>query len=336
MSSSSLAAERRGRGGGDATAGERPRHESLVLDFLAHLEFDRGLAHNTLASYRVDLLQWGAFLARRRRHAFDARPGDLQDFLAELGAQPATLRRKAAALRAFYRFLRAEDLITDDPTAALRAPRRPRRLPTALRRDEVERLLAAPRGRDPLALRDRALLELLYASGLRASEASALDIGDVDFDEALVRVRGKGGKERLVPVGHAAQTALAAWLRDGRPPLAAKRAGERALFVNARGRRLGRQGVWTVVRRHARAAGLDRRFGPHTLRHTFATHLLAGGCDLRTVQELLGHADVTTTQVYTHLAADRLRDDYFRAHPRATFAAGGVTDGATEEDEEAR
>lgn len=336
MSSSSLAAERRGRAGRDAPAGERPRHESLVLDFLAHLEFDRGLAHNTLASYRVDLLQWGAFLTRRGRHAFEARPGDVQDFLAELGAQPATLRRKAAALRAFYRFLRAEDLIADDPTAALRAPRRPRRLPTALRRDEVERLLAAPRGRDPLALRDRALLELLYASGLRASEASALDTGDVDFDEALVRVRGKGGKERLVPVGRAAQTALAAWLRDGRPPLVAKRAGEQALFVNARGRRLGRQGVWTVVRRHARAAGLERRFGPHTLRHTFATHLLAGGCDLRTVQELLGHADVTTTQVYTHLAADRLRDDYFRAHPRATFPAGGAGSAATEEDEETR
>lgn len=320
---------------------ERPRHERLVLDFLAHLEFDRGLSRNTLAAYRSDLLQWGEFLRERRRHALTARPSDVQDFLAALAAgresgrpapqrqpraagepraRPTTVRRKAAALRAFYRFLRSEGLRSDDPTTALRAPRRPRRAPAVLRRDEVERLLAAPRGSDPLTLRDRALLELLYACGLRASEAAALDLGDIDPQEALVRVRGKGEKERLVPVGRVALSALDLWLSRGRPRLVGA-TNERALFVNARGGRLTRQGVYTIVRRHARTAGLARKLSPHTLRHTFATHLLAGGCDLRTVQELLGHADVTTTQIYTQLAADRLRDDYYRAHPRALHKA---------------
>lgn len=326
---------------------ERPRHERLVLDFLAHLEFDRGLSRNTLDAYRSDLLQWGEFLRERRRHALTARPPDVQDFLASLAAgrepaaaggrgaprasfeqraRPTTVRRKAAALRAFYRFLRSEGWRSDDPTAALRAPRRPRRAPVVLRRDEVERLLAAPRGGDPLALRDRALLELLYACGLRASEAAGLDLADVDPQEALVRVRGKGEKERLVPVGRVALAALDRWLAHGRPRLVGA-SNERALFVNARGGRLTRQGVYAIVRRHARSAGLARKLGPHTLRHTFATHLLAGGCDLRTVQELLGHADVTTTQIYTQLATDRLREDYYRAHPRALReAAAGLPD----------
>jgi integrase/recombinase XerD len=189
-----------------------------------------------------------------------------------------------------------------------------------LSRDEVAQLLEAPRGTEPPALRDRALLELMYACGLRASEAIGLEIGDVDLEAGILRARGKGSKERLVPVGSTASRAVVAYLGRGRPRLAGDRM-EPALFLNHRGGRLTRQGLYKIVQRHARAAGLEGRMSPHTLRHTFATHLLAGGCDLRSLQEMLGHADVATTQIYTHLSADRLKDVYFKAHPRALGAA---------------
>ena len=228
----------------------------------------------------------------------------------------ATLQRKAACLRSFYRHLRREQVIDHDPTADLRAPRKSQRLPQVLSRDEVGRLLAAPRGTDPAALRDRALLELMYACGLRASEAVGLEVRDVDLKAQVLRTRGKGAKERLVPVGREALAAVKVWLARGRPVLVGP--GEEArLFVNRRGTGLTRQGLYKIVQRHARTVGLEGRMSPHTLRHTFATHLLAGGCDLRSVQEMLGHADVATTQIYTHLSADRLKDAYFSAHPRA-------------------
>jgi integrase/recombinase XerD len=298
--------------------------EHLVLDFLAYLEFERGLSRNTLEAYRSDLLQLGTHLKRTGTDAQSAVHTDLADFVADLATgdddrppvSAATLQRKVACLRSFYRHLRRQDLIADDPTVHLRAPKQSRRLPQVLTRDEVAKLLETPRGTEPAALRDRALLELMYACGLRASEAIGLEIGDVDLETGILRARGKGSKERLVPIGSAASRALVAYLSRGRPRLVGDRL-EARLFVNHRGGGLTRQGLYKVVQRHARAAGLDGKMSPHTLRHTFATHLLAGGCDLRSLQEMLGHADIATTQVYTHLSAERLKDVYHEAHPRA-------------------
>jgi integrase/recombinase XerD len=309
--------------------------ERLILDFLAYLDLERGLSRNTLEAYRSDLLQFGEFLDRRGLSALEARHGDLAAFLSELADGPApvaaaTLGRKVACLRSFYRHLRREGAIEHDPTAELRGPRKSQRLPRVLSRDEVARLLRGPKGTDPRALRDRALLETMYACGLRASEAVGLELQDVDLEEGMVRARGKGSKERLVPIGSAAVAALQAYCRRGRPALlaagidrpklvgaAAAGAGGR-LFLNRRGYGLTRQGLYKIVQGHARGAGLQDRMSPHTLRHTFATHLLAGGCDLRSLQEMLGHADLATTQVYTHLSAERLKDAYFSAHPRAS------------------
>jgi integrase/recombinase XerD len=299
--------------------------EHHVLDFLAYLEFERGLSRNTLEAYRSDLLQLGTYLEREDVDVLDAEFSHLAGFLAELAeggedrppVAPATLQRKAACLRSFYRHLRREELLDRDPTADLRAPRKRQRLPHVLGRDEVQRLLAAPHGTDPHALRDRALLEVMYACGLRASEAIDLRTQDIDLQAGVLRARGKGSKERLVPVGSQAVSAVEAWLRRGRPKLVGLR-DEPHLFVNHRGAGLTRQGLYKIVQRHARAAGLEGRMSPHTLRHTFATHLLAGGCDLRSVQEMLGHADVATTQIYTHVSADKLKDVYYAAHPRAS------------------
>jgi integrase/recombinase XerD len=301
------------------------RFEHLVLDFLAYLEFERGLSRNTLEAYRTDLLQFGRFLARRELSALDARPGDVADFLAELAAgdvdrppaSTATIHRKSACLRSFYRHVRREGLLESDPTATLTPPRRSRKLPHVLTRGEIDRLLSQPRGMEPAALRDRALLEVMYACGLRASEAIGLELTDVDLEDRVLRARGKGSKERVVPIGQPAVQALRAYLERGRPGLV-KGAPEAHVFVNFRGGGLTRQGLYKIVRRHAVTAGLADRMSPHTLRHTFATHLLAGGCDLRSVQEMLGHADVSTTQLYTHLSSQRLKDVYFQAHPRAT------------------
>jgi integrase/recombinase XerD len=297
-----------------------------VLDFLAYLEFERGLARNTLEAYRGDLLQFGRFLEERGLSAVDLEARDVSDFLAVLAsgngsgkpASPATVHRKAACLRSFFRHLRREGVRDSDPTATLSPPRRGRKLPQVLTRGEVELLLAQPKGTEPTALRDRALLELMYACGLRASEAIGLEVGDVDLDDRILRARGKGSKERIVPIGGTAVGAVRIYLERGRPALV-KGAAEPHLFVNFRGGALTRQGLYKIVRRHARSAGLEDRLSPHTLRHTFATHLLAGGCDLRSVQEMLGHADVATTQLYTHLSSQRLKDVYFKAHPRATL-----------------
>ena len=298
--------------------------EHQVLDFLAYLEFERGLSRNTLEAYRSDLLQFGAYLRATGGDVLTAQHSELAGFLDTLAAgtddrpaaRPATLQRKAACLRSFYRHLRREGVVSHDPTADLRAPRKSQRLPKVLSRGDVDRLLRAPRGTDPGALRDRALLELMYACGLRASEATDLEVGDVDLEVGVLRARGKGSKERLVPVGREAVSAVRVYLDRGRQVLTAT-TDDRHLFVNRRGNGLTRQGLYKIVQRHARAVGLEDRMSPHTLRHTFATHLLAGGCDLRAVQEMLGHADIATTQIYTHLSAERLKDVYFNAHPRA-------------------
>jgi integrase/recombinase XerD len=306
-----------------------------MLEFLAYLELERGLSRNTLQAYRSDLLQFGEFLHRCDVEPLRAGHGDLAAFLSELATDvapraangendqqertavsAATLRRKAACLRSFYRHLRREGTIAHDPTAELRGPRRTQRLPVALTRGEVTRLLGQPRGTEPLALRDRALLELMYACGLRASEATGMELSDIDLEEGVLRARGKGSKERIVPIGTSAVAATRAYLQRGRPVLVGVQVQSR-LFVNARGGGLTRQGLYKIVQGHASRAGLARKMSPHTLRHTFATHLLAGGCDLRSLQEMLGHSDLATTQVYTHLSAERLKDVYFDAHPRA-------------------
>jgi integrase/recombinase XerD len=313
--------------------------EALILDFLAYLELERGLSRNTLEAYRSDLLQFGAFLDTRGVDVLEATHADLAAFLSGLArgwspgqrrdritprapAAAATIGRKVACLRSFYRYLRREGTIAHDPAAELRGPRKSQRLPRVLSRDEVAHLLAAPRGTGALALRDRALLELMYACGLRVSEAIGLTLADLSEDDGLLRARGKGSKERVVPVGTKALEALRVYLARGRPLLVgrsqASRRGERTLFVNSRGGPLTRQGLYKIIQGHARSAGLEDRMSPHTLRHSFATHLLAGGCDLRSLQEMLGHADLSTTQIYTHLSAERLKDAYFSAHPRAT------------------
>jgi integrase/recombinase XerD len=300
--------------------------EHLMLDFLAYLEFERGLSRNTLEAYRSDLLQYGRFLDSRGGDAVTASTRDVSDFLQALangdatggaGASPATVHRKAACLRSFYRHLRRENVLDKDPTASLTAPRRGQKLPNVLTRGEIARLLEQPKGTEPTALRDRALLELMYACGLRASEAIGLEVRDVDLEAEMLRARGKGSKERVVPIGRKAVESLRIYMERGRPQLV-NGTPEPHLFVNFRGGQLTRQGLYKIVRRHALSAGLADRMSPHTLRHTFATHLLAGGCDLRSVQEMLGHADVSTTQVYTHLSSERLKDVYFKAHPRAT------------------
>jgi integrase/recombinase XerD len=308
------------------------RFEALVLDFIAHLEFERGLARNTLEAYRTDLLQFGAFLAKRGRDAIEVERADVADFLADLatgsppdedgmggrpGCSPATISRKTACLRSFYRHLRREELIADDPTATLTPPAKSRKLPHVLSQAEVGKLLDSARDADPISLRDRALLEIMYGCGLRASEAIGLEIGDVDMRRGFVRPHGKGSKERIVPLGREAARSIDRYLRTGRRELVGERL-ERKLFVNFRGGALTRQGLYKIIQRHAKAAGLEGKMSPHTLRHTFATHLLSNGCDLRSVQEMLGHADVATTQLYTHLSRERIKEVYFKAHPRAT------------------
>jgi integrase/recombinase XerD len=299
--------------------------EQRMLDFLAYLEFERGLSRNTLEAYRSDLLQLGDYLRAHDLDVLSVGHTELAAFLTELavgtdgrpGAAAATLQRKAACIRSFYRYLRREGILDHDPTADLHGPRKTQKLPEVLSRDEVMRLISAPRGNSPTVLRDRALLELMYACGLRASEATGLEIDDVDVGERMLRARGKGSKERIVPIGREAVAALRSYAEHGRPELVGLQ-NERHVFVNSRGGGLTRQGLYKIIKGYAQVAGLDGRVSPHTLRHTFATHVLSGGCDLRVLQEMLGHADVATTQVYTHLSSERLRDVYFQAHPRAS------------------
>jgi integrase/recombinase XerD len=279
---------------------------------------ERGLAPRTVEAYRHDLADFERFLrARGLRRPAEVTRAVVTLYLVALrrrGRAPATVKRRVAAIRALFRHLVREQVVAVDPTVDLGAPRLPRRLPRVLTVQEVEALLAAPDPSTPEGLRDRAMLELLYASGLRVSELVGLNLGDVDLAAELVRCVGKGGKDRVVPVGSRAIAALLDYQRQGRPVLAGRR-GLQALFISRRGR-LTRQGCWKLLRAHARRAGITTPLTPHVLRHSFATHLLEGGADLRAVQEMLGHASVSTTQIYTHLARDRLRAVYMQAHPR--------------------
>ncbi|TIC79628.1 site-specific tyrosine recombinase XerD [Nocardioides sp. GY 10113] len=311
--------------------------DRAVRTYLDHLGVEKGLAANTLVSYRRDLRRYCAFLERAGIEDLDAiTPATVTEFLIRLregdaehpplGA--ASAARAVVAVRGFHKFAVADGLATADPAAGVKPPTPAKRLPKALPLSDVEALLEAAGADDtPLALRDRALLEVLYGTGARISEVVGLDVDDVsavldpiraaEQEDAVVLLRGKGGKERLVPLGSYAREALSSYLVRGRPALTGAGAGGGALFLNARGGRLSRQSAWAVLVRAAERAGITQDVSPHTLRHSFATHLLDGGADVRVVQELLGHASVTTTQIYTLVTVDNLREVFATAHPRA-------------------
>ncbi|MBE3582088.1 MAG: site-specific tyrosine recombinase XerD [Thermoanaerobacteraceae bacterium] len=294
--------------------------QQLLDDFLYYLAVERGLAENTLASYHSDLEQYLNYLAEAKVTSLeDAGRGLIVAYLVRLqqqGRSPATICRHLAALRSFYQFLVREGVLASDPTATMESPRQARKLPRVLTVEEVELLLNQPRTKTPAGLRDKAMLELLYASGLRVSELVSLNVDQVNLQEAYVRCVGKGARERVVPIGPVACFYLKAYLEHGRGRLLKGRK-ETALFINQQGKRLSRQGCWKIIKAYARAAGLPRNITPHTLRHSFATHLLENGADLRSVQELLGHADISTTQIYTHLTQKKIREIYNHTHPRA-------------------
>lgn len=306
--------------------GVRPDGLDGPIDaYLAHLLAERGLARTTVDAYASDLADFAAFAARRGVRAPAAlRRSIITLYLLALrrrGLADSSVARRLASIRGLTAYLLREGLIADDPAQDIGTGRPGRRLPGILSVEEVERLLAQPRGDGPLAVRDRAILELLYAAGLRVSELVALDVGDVHLSVEYVRCVGKGAKERIVPIGAAAVRALQRYLAHARPALVGRRPTA-ALFVSRRGGRLTRQSVWEMLRTNARSAGLRASIHPHTLRHSFATHLLDGGADLRAVQEMLGHASVVTTQLYTHLTRSRLREVYRRAHPRDRMVVG--------------
>ncbi len=295
--------------------------------YLDHLVVERGLAINTVTSYRRDLRRYAAFLGNRGIDRVDVvAPVDVAEFLMRLREGDAdhlalsagSAARTVVAVRGFHTFMLREGLCTNDPAAEVKPPAPPRRLPKALPLSDVEAILsAASAGGTTLAQRDAALLEFLYGTGARISEAVGLDVDDLDLEQGAVRLLGKGSKERIVPVGSYAKAACASYLTRSRPALAASGKAGPAVFLNARGGRLSRQSAWAVLARAAERAGVSTAVSPHTLRHSFATHLLDGGADIRVVQELLGHASVTTTQVYTLVTVERLREVYATAHPRA-------------------
>jgi integrase/recombinase XerD len=301
--------------------------DAAARAYLHHLAVERGSAANTLDAYRRDLQRYLEHLTATGLDDLGAvREADVSGFVAALRSGPAPLAassasRALAAVRGLHRFAALDGLVADDVARDVTPPDRPVRLPRTLDVDEVEQLLAGVVGDGPVALRDRALLELLYSTGARISEAVGLDADDLDEPARTVLLRGKGGKDRIVPIGRPALAALDAYRVRARPALAARGAGTAALLLNARGARLSRQSAWHVLRAAADAAGLAAVVSPHTLRHCFATHLLAGGADVRTVQELLGHASVSTTQVYTHVTVDALREVHATTHPRALAAS---------------
>jgi len=316
---------------GAARDDERTALHEALDGYLAHLTVERGLAANTLGAYRRDLTRYVDFLVSQgRARPQDVTERDVEDFVLAVrtGADDrarlvaSSSARAVVAIRGWHRFLVLEGVTTGDAAHDVRPPAQPKRLPKAISVDDVARLLeAASLGEGPVPLRDRALLELLYSTGARISEAVGVDVDDLDRTpgQGAVRLFGKGSKERVVPVGSYALEALDAYLVRGRPALAGAGRGTPAVFLNTRGARLSRQSAWAVLRTAAERSGIAAadRVSPHTLRHSFATHLLGGGADIRVVQELLGHASVTTTQIYTAVTPDSLREVYLTSHPRA-------------------
>ena len=292
----------------------------LVDQFADFLSLERGSASNTVAAYRRDLGHLVEFLAQHRvRGPSGATSPLLRDFvfhLKDLGLAPTSIRRHVSAVRSYFKFLVGEGHILRDPSDRLASPKRWRTIPSVLTGAEVDLLLAAVSAEDPLAWRDRAILEFGYATGARVSEITRVEVKDILFDEGLARLYGKGNKERLVPVGRRALGAVALYNRETRSRLERGK-GQGRLFLNARGTPISRVGIWGIIKRYAKGAGITKRVTPHTLRHTFATHLLEGGADLRAVQEMLGHADLGTTQLYTQVDREYLRSVHRTYHPRA-------------------
>jgi integrase/recombinase XerD len=294
----------------------------VISSFLMHVRVEKGLSANTIAAYKRDMNKFGEFAKKRKLSLESVGRDDLVDFLAGLYRQKLesrTVARQLVTLRNFFRFAQAQELIAEDPSINLESPKIRRHLPGYLRLEEVEKLLEQPDSKTPTGLRDRAMLEVLYSTGLRVSELTGLGVSDLDAKVGCVRCIGKGDKERIVPVGKKALGMVDKYLKEGRPQLLsnAKAGSGPALFVNRRGVALSRVGVWKILSAYGRRAGLRMALTPHMLRHSFATHLLECGADLRSVQLMLGHADISTTQIYTHVVEERLKQIYKAHHPRA-------------------
>lgn len=300
--------------------------DTSIQEFLDYLTTERGSSENTIAAYRNDLTQFQEFVQQRGHLTDGDWSGLTRDdlvayilWLKEREYSSATVARKVAAMKSFCNFLSRIDVIEENPAEDLDSPRVKKRLPVTLTPEEVDRLLALPAQQSdrPKALRDTAMLEVLYATGMRVSELAGLTLNDLDLEAGIVRCVGKGNKERVLPLYAEAAEAVRAYLKKGRPALLGDNPSERTLFLNPRGEKLTRQGLWLIIKGYARQLGLEDKVTPHTLRHSFATHMLNGGAGLREVQQLLGHANISTTQVYTHISQGRLRQVYDEAHPRA-------------------
>jgi integrase/recombinase XerD len=288
--------------------------------FLTHVKVEKGLSANTVAAYQRDMAKFNVFAQKRKRTLEGVSRDDLVDFLAGMyreKLESRTVARHLVTLRNFFRFAQVQELITTDPSLNLESPKIRRNLPGYLRLEEVERLLVQPDATKALGLRDRAMLEVLYSTGLRVSELIGLRVTDLDSKVGCIRCIGKGDKERIVPAGRKALGIVAKYLQNARPKLLGKGVSSQALFVNRRGKSLSRVGVWKILSGYGRRAGLRVALTPHMLRHSFATHLLERGADLRSVQLMLGHADISTTQIYTHVVEERLKQIYKAHHPRA-------------------
>ncbi|HHV72662.1 MAG TPA: site-specific tyrosine recombinase XerD [Clostridia bacterium] len=294
--------------------------QALLTDFCNYLNVERGLAENTIESYSRDLRQFSEYLQTMKIKSVHAvTKKDILSFLYYLqqnGKATATISRNLAALKAFFSFLVQENLLQDNPTANLESPKLKRKLPQVLTISEVERLLNAPDLNTPAGLRDKAMLEVLYATGVRVSELIRIKIADVNLETGFIRCFGKGSKERIVPLGKVAIDCIRNYLDNGRTKLVKKQNID-VLFVNHHGNSLTRQGFWKIIKKYANKAQIEKEITPHTLRHSFATHLLENGADLRFVQEMLGHADISTTQIYTHITKNRITEVYQKTHPRA-------------------
>ncbi len=289
-----------------------------VLDaFIDHLWLEDGLAKNTLESYRTDLSQFAVWLSKNKVSLLEASQANIQQYLAVKfpHSKPRSVSRLIASLRRFYRYCLREHLLEVDPTLQIDSPKLPRSLPKSLNEEEVENLLAAPNTNEPIGLRDRAMLELLYASGLRVSELVTIKVTEVSTQDGVVRVTGKGSKTRLVPMGEEAADWIIRYLKHARPEILQRKMSD-ALFVTNRAAAMTRQAFWYLIKRYAIQAGIHKPMSPHVLRHAFATHLLNHGADLRVVQMLLGHSDISTTQIYTHVARERLKSLHSAHHPR--------------------
>lgn len=294
--------------------------EQQIEEYLAYLSVERGLAQNTLDAYGRDLRAYARFLQQHSVNSFcNTEKEAVRAYLEQLhnlGRASSTISRNLAAIKSFYHFLVEEDVLEDDPTVHLDSPKVTKRLPRVLNLSEVEALLNQPSLEDAHSIRDKAMLEVIYATGIRVSELVSLNLLDINLEAGYLRCLGKGSKERIVPLGSVAIKYLDLYLQMARTEIV-KRGGETALFVNHHGRRLTRQGFWKIIKRYAKEANIDENITPHTLRHSFATHLLENGADLRSVQEMLGHADISTTQIYTHITRNRLQEVYRKSHPRA-------------------